>query len=46
MKVAIAGAHGKIALRLTRPLAAAGDQVIGLIRNADHASEVSRAGGE
>ena len=44
MKVAIAGAHGKIALRLTRLLAVDGDQVIGLIRNADHATEVSQAG--
>src|SRR5258705_3899969 len=43
--VAIAGAHGKIALRLTRLLSAEGDSVIGLIRNPDHASEVSDAGG-
>ena len=44
MNVAIAGAHGKIALRLTRLLAVAGEQVIGLIRNPDHAAEVSQAG--
>ena len=44
MNVAIAGAHGKIALRLTRLLAAEGDRVIGLIRNPDHATEVSHAG--
>jgi uncharacterized protein YbjT (DUF2867 family) len=44
MSVAIAGAHGKIALRLTRLLAAEDDEVIGLIRNADHAGEVSQAG--
>ena len=44
MKVAIAGAHGQIALRLARLLAAAGDRVIGLIRNPGHATEVSRAG--
>jgi nucleoside-diphosphate-sugar epimerase len=44
VKVAIAGAHGKIALRLTRLLAADGYEVIGLIRNSDHASEVSEAG--
>jgi nucleoside-diphosphate-sugar epimerase len=31
MKVAIAGAHGQIALRLVRLLATAGDRVIGLI---------------
>jgi nucleoside-diphosphate-sugar epimerase len=44
MIVAIAGAHGKIALRLTRLLAARGDSIIGLIRNADHGAEVSQAG--
>jgi nucleoside-diphosphate-sugar epimerase len=44
MVVAIAGAHGKIALRLARLLGAGGDSVIGLIRNADHEAEVSRAG--
>ena len=45
MIVAIAGAHGKIALRLTRLLTADGDSVIGLIRNPDQATDVSdRAG--
>jgi uncharacterized protein YbjT (DUF2867 family) len=44
MRVAIAGAHGKIALRLTRLLAAERDSVIGLIRNPDQATEVSQAG--
>ncbi len=44
MKVAIAGAHGKIALRLTRLLTAEDAGVIGLIRNPDHATEVSQAG--
>lgn len=44
MNVAIAGAHGKIALRLTRLLAVEGDRVIGLIRNPDHATDVSQAG--
>jgi uncharacterized protein YbjT (DUF2867 family) len=44
VNVAIAGAHGKIALRLTRLLAARGDHVIGLIRNADHENDVSQAG--
>ena len=44
MKVVIAGAHGKIARRLTGLLAASGDAVIGLIRNPDHADEVSDAG--
>jgi nucleoside-diphosphate-sugar epimerase len=44
MNVVIAGAHGKIALRLTRLLDAGGDRVTGLIRNPDHATEVSQAG--
>ncbi len=44
MIVAIAGAHGKIALRLTRLLVSGGHSVIGLIRNPDHSEEVSRAG--
>ena len=43
--VAIAGAHGKIALRLTRLLSADGDSVIGLIRNPDQATDVSDRGG-
>jgi nucleoside-diphosphate-sugar epimerase len=42
--VAIAGAHGKIAIRLIGLLAAAGDHVIGLIRNPDHRSAVNDAG--
>ena len=44
VKVAIAGAHGKIALRLTRLLAVEGEQLIGLIRNPDQTAEVSEAG--
>jgi uncharacterized protein YbjT (DUF2867 family) len=43
--VAIAGAHGKIALRLTRLLSADGDSVIGLIRSPDQATDVSDRGG-
>jgi uncharacterized protein YbjT (DUF2867 family) len=46
MRTAIAGAHGQIGLRLVRLLAARGDQVVGLIRNPDHAAEVTAAGGE
>jgi nucleoside-diphosphate-sugar epimerase len=46
MLVAIAGAHGKIAMRLTARLAARGDSVIGLIRNPDHAADVRADGGE
>jgi nucleoside-diphosphate-sugar epimerase len=45
MVVAIAGAHGKVAMRLTRLLADGGNEVIGLIRNPDHAADVSGEGG-
>jgi len=44
MNVAIAGAHGQVALRMTRLLVGQGDTVVGLIRNAEHTSEVRRAG--
>jgi nucleoside-diphosphate-sugar epimerase len=46
MLVAIAGAHGKIAMRLAARLTAGGDSVIGLIRNPDHAAEVQATGAE
>jgi uncharacterized protein YbjT (DUF2867 family) len=46
MRVAIAGGHGQIALRLARVLAARGDEAIGLIRNPDHADDVRQAGAE
>ncbi len=46
MRVAIAGAHGKIALRLTTRLAGRGDAVTGLIRNPDHADDVRAAGAD
>jgi nucleoside-diphosphate-sugar epimerase len=42
--VAIAGAHGKIGIRLTGLLVAGGDSVIGLIRNPDHAADLTRDG--
>jgi nucleoside-diphosphate-sugar epimerase len=45
MRIVIAGAHGQIGLRLVGRLAARGDEVIGLIRNPDHAEDVSAAGG-
>ena len=44
MQVVIAGGHGKIAMELTRLLDERGDQVRSLIRNSDHAGEVSEAG--
>ena len=46
MVVALAGAHGKIARRLTGLLAGQGDVVRGLIRNPDHAEEVRAQGAE
>jgi uncharacterized protein YbjT (DUF2867 family) len=45
MRIVIAGGHGQVALRLTRLLAARGDEVIGLVRNPDHMADVSAAGG-
>jgi uncharacterized protein YbjT (DUF2867 family) len=44
--VAIAGGHGKIALRLTRLLHERGDEVRSLVRNPDHEDDVRAAGGE
>jgi uncharacterized protein YbjT (DUF2867 family) len=46
MKVAIAGGHGKIGMRLARLLTERGDKVLSLIRNPDHAGEVSETGAE
>jgi nucleoside-diphosphate-sugar epimerase len=46
MLIAIAGAHGKIARRLTRLLVAHGDQVRGLIRNPDHTEDLRADGAE
>lgn len=44
MRVLIAGGHGKIAMELTRILAARGTDVRSLIRNPDHRDEVAAAG--
>jgi nucleoside-diphosphate-sugar epimerase len=44
--IAIAGAHGKIAMRLATRLVAQGDGVIGLIRNPDHIADVQATGAE
>jgi uncharacterized protein YbjT (DUF2867 family) len=46
MRVAIAGGHGQIALRLARVLEDRGDDVVALIRNPDHAADVEQAGAE
>jgi uncharacterized protein YbjT (DUF2867 family) len=44
MDVAVAGGHGKIALRLLRLLADRGERARGLIRNPDHAADLEAAG--
>jgi uncharacterized protein YbjT (DUF2867 family) len=46
MRVAIAGGHGKIAVRLARILFQRGDEVVALIRNPDHADDVREVGAE
>jgi uncharacterized protein YbjT (DUF2867 family) len=46
MRVVIAGGHGKIALRLSRRLAANGDEAIGLIRNVEHAADLRDSSAE
>jgi uncharacterized protein YbjT (DUF2867 family) len=46
MRVAIAGGHGKIAMRLTRLLRERGDEIRSLIRNPAHAADVTAAGAE
>jgi nucleoside-diphosphate-sugar epimerase len=46
MQIAIAGGHGKIAMRLTERLVARGETVVGLIRNPDHADDVRAVGGK
>ena len=46
MKIAVLGAHGQIAMLLHPILKSNGHEVIGLIRNPEHADEVSRAGAE
>jgi uncharacterized protein YbjT (DUF2867 family) len=44
MEIAVAGGHGKIALRLLRLLAERGDRARGLIRNADQAADLEASG--
>jgi nucleoside-diphosphate-sugar epimerase len=46
MRIVIAGAHGKIARRLGRLLSARGDEVVGIVRNPDHAADLTRDGVE
>ncbi|MFK0288078.1 SDR family oxidoreductase [Streptomyces sp. NPDC090499] len=44
MRVVIAGGHGQVALRLERLLAARGEQVAGIIRRPEQASDLQAAG--
>ncbi|MQY13363.1 putative sugar epimerase YhfK [Streptomyces sp. RB5] len=46
MRIVIAGGHGQIALRLERLLAARGDEAVGLVRRAEQAEDLVRAGAE
>lgn len=46
MDIAIAGAHGQVARRLTRILAGRGDRVRGIIRKADQADDLRHDGAE
>lgn len=46
MRVVIAGGHGKIALLLSRRLAANGDQAVGLIRNVEQAADLRDSSAE
>lgn len=44
MRIVIAGAHGKVGLRLGRLLAGRGDDVTGIVRNPDHQADLRQAG--
>src|SRR3954453_10964910 len=46
MKIVIAGAHGQIARRRSRLLAARGDTVVGIVRNPDHEADLRDDGAE
>ena len=46
MRIVIAGGHGQIALRLERLLAARGEEVAGIIRNAGQSDDLRAAGAE
>lgn len=45
-RVAIVGAHGKVAQHLMRILYDKGDEFVGLVRSEEHAEDVYRLGGE
>lgn len=45
-RVAIIGAHGKVAQQLMRVLYDTGDEFVGIVRSEEHADDVYRLGGE
>jgi uncharacterized protein YbjT (DUF2867 family) len=45
-RIAIVGAHGKVAQQLMRVLYDRGDDFVGLVRSEEHADDVYRLGGE
>ena len=44
MRIAIAGAHGQVAARLARLLVDRDDDVVGLVRNSQHAEDLRATG--
>jgi nucleoside-diphosphate-sugar epimerase len=44
MRVVVAGAHGQVARRVGRLLSGRGDAVVGIVRNADHAADLTADG--
>jgi uncharacterized protein YbjT (DUF2867 family) len=46
MRVVVAGGHGQIAMQLERLLAQRGDEVVGIVRNADHVRDLQQAGAQ
>ena len=46
MRVVVAGGHGKIALLLSRMLAARGDVPVGIVRNPDHVDDLKAIGAD
>jgi nucleoside-diphosphate-sugar epimerase len=46
MRIALAGAHGQIARRLTRLLSARGDTVLGIVRNPAHREDIAADGAQ
>jgi uncharacterized protein YbjT (DUF2867 family) len=44
-RIAIVGAHGKVARYLIEILRARGDEAVGVVRNPEHADDISRLGG-